>query len=247
VQRWPVPCNWKFASDNFISDFQHTQSITHVSAIKVQSGGNFTLRRADEGFQASVPQGHGTMSVDIDPDLPPRGATPGSDRQLVYEYFQSIRPEMERRLGELRGSGRLSMSVAGTVFPNFSFLGGMSSPTFRVWQPRGSHQMETWSWCWVDRDAPDAVKNAIRRGYQLGFGPGGMLEQDDSENWQQCTATSSGYVTRQGWLNYSMGLGHERVDEELPGQVANVISEANARRFYGRWQEMINARSWRDL
>lgn len=134
--------------------------------------------------------------------------------------------------------------VAGTVFPNFSFLVPVLFPSVRVWQPRGPERIDVWSWCIVDRGAPEEVKAAIGRSYLRNFGPGGMFEMDDSENWQLATRSNRGWVTRRGSLHIGMGLGHERVDPELPGLAGNLISEANARAFYRRWRALIGAQDW---
>jgi 3-phenylpropionate/trans-cinnamate dioxygenase alpha subunit len=61
------------------------------------------------------------------------------------------------------------------------------------------------------------VKDYLRLSYLRRFSPGGTWEQDDAENFHQCTAASRGWVTRQFPLNFQMGLGHERPIPPLPG------------------------------
>ncbi|WP_348253413.1 SRPBCC family protein, partial [Salmonella enterica] len=46
------------------------------------------------------------------------------------------------------------------VFPNFSYL--HDSSVLRVWMPKSPTEMEAWSWCIVDKKAPQEVKNAWR-------------------------------------------------------------------------------------
>ena len=43
------------------------------------------------------------------------------------------------------------------------------------------------------------------------------------ENWQECTRTCQGVVTRRYPLNYQMGIGHERFDDAL-GAWAQLMS-----------------------
>src|SRR5215469_11362043 len=80
----------------------------------------------------------------------------------------------------------LMSPVVGTVFPSFSFLRVGSRP-FRVWHPRGPDKTEVWSWVYVDQAAPPHVKEAVRLAGMRGFGPSGSFEQDDMDNWQECT------------------------------------------------------------
>ena len=46
----------------------------------------------------------------------------------------------------------------------------------------------------------------------------------------------------------SMGIGHAGKHEEWPGTVSErYISENNQRGFYNRWEEFMNADSWKDI
>ena len=79
-------------------------------------------------------------------------------------------------------------------------------------------------------------------------GPAGTFEQDDMGNWEECTQTCRGVVTRRVPLNLQMGLGHERFDENLMAWASDFrISENNQRHFYWRWAEMMSASSWAEL
>ena len=101
----------------------------------------------------------------------------------LQNYEEQVRPEVEARLGPR--FNQLN-PVVGTVFPNFSILRG-SSRSFRVWHPKGPDSIEIWSWSYVDRAAPPEVKEAIRLSAIRGFGPSGTFEQDDMDNWEECT------------------------------------------------------------
>jgi len=153
-----------------------------------------------------------------------------------------LRNQVQSRLG----TKRAEMSVSsGTVFPNFSFL--TRAHTMRVWHPKGPDRIEVWSWCIVDRTAPLEAKHAIRTHYLRRFSPGGILEQDDGENWSESIAASRGVVARRYPFNYQMGIGHDRLSEDFPGRVADANSpnsEMNQRALYQRWADLMAASSW---
>ena len=56
------------------------------------------------------------------------------------------------------------------------------------------------------------------------------------DNWQECTRTCGGVVSRRLAVNTQMGLGHERFDADLKAWASDFrLSESNHRQFYGRW------------
>ena len=97
----------------------------------------------------------------------------------------------------------------------------------------------------VDKAAPQEIKDALRVTGLRAFGPSGVLEQDDMDNWEECTRTNRGTVTRRHSLNYQMGLGHDRFDEELGAWASDFkLSDSNPRYFYQRWARLMQADSW---
>ena len=55
-QRFVVHANWKAGAENFISDFQHAQSIAHASALAAMGAGAST---PSDGVQSNPAPGHG--------------------------------------------------------------------------------------------------------------------------------------------------------------------------------------------
>src|SRR5205823_6282317 len=162
----------------------------------------------------------------------------------IQAYEHEIRPEVANRLGP---RAALINPIVATVFPNFSLLRG-TSRTFRVWQPRGPGRTDVWSWVFCDKAAPAEVKEAFRLAGVRGFSPSGTFEQDDMDNWQECTQTCRGVVSRRMPVNNQMGLGHERFDPALAAWSSDSgFSESNHRQFYGRWAELMTAESWSAL
>jgi nitrite reductase/ring-hydroxylating ferredoxin subunit len=228
VHKWIMPCNWKFAADNFQGDNYHFP-VTHISPTKVGIGG--VVRRSTfMGQTVYAGNGHGLGFFVERPSF--------TDPQMEG-YMQSILPEVEERLGPVRF--QRVWPVNGTVFPNMSFLGRDPMRTLRVWHPRGPDKIEVWSWCLVDKNAPPEIKNLWRINTLLGqAGPGSTFEQDDGENWEQCTISSAGRVARNYSFNYQLQLGRHRQDEDLPGTVGTQPNEINQRGFYAYWAKLMN-------
>src|SRR6516165_7532292 len=154
----------------------------------------------------------------------------------IQAYEREIRPEVKQRLGS---RADLVNPIVGTTFPNFSLLRG-TSRTIRVWHPRGPEKTEIWSWVFVDKAAPPEVKEAFRLSGVRGFSPSGTFEQDDMDNWQECTQTCRGVMARRLPINNQMGLGHERFDAALGAWASDAgFSESNHREFYRRWAELM--------
>jgi phenylpropionate dioxygenase-like ring-hydroxylating dioxygenase large terminal subunit len=231
--KWIIPCNWKFPAENFSGDSYHVPW-SHLSAIR--SGFSFGANTKPTAGGRIVSPGNGHAVVCVGPnDM----TEPPMPEILAYE--QEIRAEVEQRLGPRM---RLVSPVVGTVFPNFSLL-RVGSRTFRVWHPRGPDKTEVWSWVYVDKAAPRHIKEAIRLAGMRGFGPSGSFEQDDMDNWQECTRACRGAVSRRAFLNTRMGLGHERFDHDLNAWASDFrMSESNHRRFYRRWAQLMEAESW---
>jgi phenylpropionate dioxygenase-like ring-hydroxylating dioxygenase large terminal subunit len=244
IQKWNIPCNWKFAAENFIGDAYH--NISHRSVDMVGIGPSGRGRRDDErqsteSLAISFPEGgHGALVFLQTDDLP--YIPTYQENPIVEEYFKHVYAERQRRLGkEARRLGRV-----GTVFPHMSFL-SRQPRSIAVWHPRGALKTEAWRWFLVDQDAPPEVKDFLRHYYIRYSGPGGLTEQDDMENWNYASAASKGVIARRYPYNYQMGLGYEGTHPAVPGVVTVGISEQNQRGFYKRWAECMAAQSWADL
>jgi len=236
THKWVMPCNWKFPAENFGGDSYHVQW-THLSAIQTAFSTGVATKPNSTGSMVSPGNGHILICVgpnDVgDPPVPE-----------ILAYEQEIRPEVEQRLG---ARAKLINPIVGTMFPNFSMLRA-TSRSFRVWHPRGPDKTEVWSWIFADKAAPPHVKEAIRLAGVRGFSPSGTFEQDDMDNWQECTRTCRGVVSRRMALNTQMGLGHERFDEDLGASASDLrISESNHRQFYRRWARLMAAESWAEV
>ena len=78
------------------------------------------------------------------------------------------------------------------------------------------------------------------------FGPAGMLEQDDGENWDQSTRAARGTVGRCYPLNFAMNLGRGVIRHE-PSGLAHIdthIGEHAQLWTYRSWAEWMAAEDW---
>jgi phenylpropionate dioxygenase-like ring-hydroxylating dioxygenase large terminal subunit len=231
-----IPANWKMPSENFCGDGYHT-AWSHLSAVTTGFGGDFRSRPSGDGRVISPGNGHCVVALGAEDQTDP--AIPE-----ILAYETEIKEEVAKRLGE-----RLSLIKphAGTIFPNFSMLRSVAR-TFRVWQPKGPLHTEIQAGVFVDKAAPPEVKEAFRIQAIRSFGPSGGFEQDDMDNWQGCSESGQGFISKRQRLNISMGKGHESYDEKLSGWASDYrLSENNHRNYYRRWGQVMAASDWSQL
>lgn len=232
AHRWVIDVNWKIPSENFGGDYYHLPT-THGSGIEL----GFRNPVTNDGYSMNFGIGHGFGAER-------GGAQQGTTAQSAYtEFIEGMRS----RVAETRGEGynQFVPIGVGNLFPNLSFMDTVRFRSLRLWHPRGPGQIEVVSWCLLDADLPEELKEATRQQYTLAFGPSGMFEQDDGDVWTGIQASLRGTVGRQGSFNYQAGLGREipvatRYGEAFPGTMGDtLITEANQRDFYRRWQRQM--------
>ena len=238
VHRWVIKSNWKFGADNFGGDAYHGP-INHASNYVTGISRGRTSSYAQPSYSVHAGNGHGVLAMYNGPGQNPQLASP---QAAATNYRASLVPDVQRRLGAVRGKV-ITYGVA-TMFPNFTWHG---APMVRAWHPRGPDKTEIWSYCIVEKDMPQDVRNILRRNMTMTFSAGGTFEQDDMNNWVQCTELSKSPAARKHIMNVQMGLGHETRDENFPGILSSFVSETNQRAFYTRWAEMMDASSWNDI
>ena len=235
VHKWVLDGNWKLAAEQFATDWYHV-NMSHASALPLLAPSGKGPK--DEivhrsGRQYTDPGGHGA-GFPVHPRN--RFDAPTVHQWMDYEALRA-------RLGDARVEGPLTNGHA-TVFPNFSYLPVNGS--VRVWHPKGPDKMEVWAWTIIDRSMPDEVREAQRLYNLRTFGPSGIIEQDDGENWSEVQAISRGFVTNNVALNYQMGLGTEIEDGRYPGTTSELYSDAAGRGFYARWRTLMNTPAWHE-
>ncbi|MGH7905630.1 MAG: aromatic ring-hydroxylating oxygenase subunit alpha [Candidatus Binataceae bacterium] len=244
VQKWLIPSNWKFVAENFAGDGLHVVSHRSVdmTGIGPTEGEG---RRDDPGklYLATCPWGHGVTYSHI-PSTKER--TEYAASPATSKYFTDCWKKRVRRLG--RDAGK--QAVVATIFPNMS-IHGQQPRTIVVAHPRGAAKTELWRFYFVDKEAPEEVKQFLRHYYIRYSGPAGMTEQDDMENWNYASAASRGTIARRFPYNYKAGLGNGGAHELFPGIVAgpptSYSTEQNTRMLYQRWAEFMDAGGWPQL
>lgn len=253
VVKWRLGCNWKVPCP----DVDRTHGwITHKSlndafgvgptgmpVRRGPRGGQQAYAGAPRSYCVAFPEGH-TMGVTV-PSEDDRnwGDSPlWENTPVVRDYLRAKYEIRKQRLGK-----RASLSVGPAIFPNEGWLGRV----IRIMHPQGPLATEIWSYFFVDKDAPIEIKDALASYYQHWYGPGGMTQQDDMENWYNLTISSKGPMARKLDLNYQMRLGdppiHGPSTFGLPGLFTPIYSDENHRMFYKRWAEYMEARDWGEL
>lgn len=250
--RWIIDCNWKLPSEQFASDTIHGP-ITHSSAITVGHAKDEDPAEAGQQMavwlqnlrQFSAPEGHGAAVNITGGMFQTSYAATEEENAALGPFWEKSLNEGVARIGALRSQG-IGGGGHATIFPNFSYLA--MNRSLRVWQPRGPGQIEVFTWTSVPKEAPQEVKDALRRAALRGFSPAGIYEADDGENWNEIQKVLRGYKARQSPLNTQMGLGRSRMDADgLPGRTTPGFSEDGSRHFYQRWQNLLMAKDWDHL
>ena len=222
THRSAVRCNWKIPAEQFGSDNWHFQGV-HGSMGRL--GARNENPTSDDSFHAWMAQGHMLICV------APRNEVP-----TPYTAY----------LNELKAKGEISdvqrkllgCTIVMTVFPNLSFVYFPGLCSLRVWHPRAPGETDLWSWALYNKDAPDQVKDSIRKQVTRMFSPTGMLEQDDLEVWSRLEANLMSMPSTHR-LCYEFGAGEENPPRPYPGITASLQSDTPAFAFYQRWAELI--------
>ncbi|GAA1852639.1 aromatic ring-hydroxylating dioxygenase subunit alpha [Pseudonocardia ailaonensis] len=251
VQKFVVKTNWKFTVDN-VFDYYHPQ-ITHMSAFAVgtlkaptpdvMDGGALT----EEGARLEVP----FLPTDLH-NLVMVGeyghAISGPEQSALEENIGHVtpfewryKPETQARLGDV-GS-----RVAGHphIFPT-AWVTAIGQLSLRV--PRSPDETEIWWFSFRDRNATEEQKAAALSTQIHFFGPAGMLEQEDGENWSQSTLQTQGHKSREVPQLLKMGLN--TVDIHRKDGLAFIeapINEHGQMWTYLAWREWLRNPSWDEL
>lgn len=245
--------NWKIIAENNAGDHYHTLT-THGSLYRI---GLRAKRQGFEGeqspygpFEIAVGDGHAIGGVETDHEMYARELEQAAE--LGPEAVEWVEERHQRFLAALADSPVRAYSYShANVFPNFSFFGrggALNGRLLAVLHPRGPELTEVWQWFFVERDAPDVVKEfAWRNLGREGLVASGMFAHDDSENFERVTESTRGPIARRQPFHLAMGLG---LEGRWPGQetwetaglrgvVGPRFSEHNQRHFYRAWDVMM--------
>ena len=236
--RWLIDANWKLPVENQLGDVNHGPFL-HSAIIPREAQDAIEAL----GYSVVTQPGHGATFRLMPEDTPFEEVAWGMEGMggilggaEVQAYLQEVQARAAERVGPLRA--RMKGLTYG-IYPNLSFL--WSNTSFKVSHPRGPGQVEYWSWAVVPADAPESVKKVLRTNYTSFFGPGGLLEQEDSEAWsQQYRGSAIDFADDRPYF-YGLGLGEEGPHPDFPGQVSVTANEFYARNFFLRWRDDLAA------
>jgi Ring hydroxylating alpha subunit (catalytic domain) len=255
IQKNRVKCNWKLAVDNLF-DWYHPK-VSHGSAMGVGMFAEQDLRPMDQmvllGDYGHAIGGPG-MSEEEQRQLEGRvrQVSQGEAEWDMMNFSDRLQAGNAWRVKE---QTRLAMGPVGVrsyghpnIFPNV-WISTYGSPQLCLRIPRGPLETELWWFSFVEKSMSPEERRLTIQNSLHGFGPAGLLEQDDGENWSHSTRGSAGTVSGERPLNFSMGHGRDQMREDPSGQssIDTVINEHAQLWTYQSWQDWMHAESWAAL
>ncbi len=245
--RWQIKCNWKFAADNAAGDNAHG-AVAHRSAILTMAklrGQRAQFARGQEpGFTLLAEYGHGVnCKTGFAP--PKDGAEPGDGFRLrIDPAFERWRqdPDVVAKLSPLQ---QQIQRYNGNVFPNLFLIDRL----LVVRNPMGSGLTEFRAIALFDQNGtPETQLTEKRLAFQK-FGPAGIYEQEDGENWDQATFGAAIDRLQDEDYHYAMGLGTGTFvnDGQSPARIDSFVNEFGQMWFYRFWEDAMTADDWADL
>ena len=235
-QVWEVECSWKFATDNFTDNFHvywAHQSLVELGMLP--SDPDF----ASHGHMATVGNGHilhfvlGAPGIDAFQGL-------GIPKEMWPRFKENL-TAAQAQIAQDHGYS------AGTMWPNFHWLqlvtagDTRSEPVgilnLRLEIPLTPTRTRMYSWFAIDKDASPEYRKTSYETYVRTFGPAGIFDQDDMENWEECTAANRGPAAMRYALHHKMGIGR-KPDPSWPGPgncYADSYGEVTQRAWYAQW------------
>ena len=244
VHKNRIKCNWKIAVDN-LYDWYHVK-VSHGTALKL---GLVPEEGMAPNHQMVIlgEYGHGIggpgVSEDMLAELDGRVADGESNTQWYDRHLTRREdPRMREQLGPV---GTRSLGHPN-IFPNL-WVSLTRQVCLRI--PRGPLETELWWFNYLPRDMPEEERRYEMFAQNHIFGPAGLLEQDDGENWSHSTRGAMGAFARTLPLNLSMGKGLDRAEADASGQsrIETVVNEHGQRWTYQSWQDWMLADSWQEL
>jgi PAH dioxygenase large subunit len=235
-QVWEVECSWKFATDNFTDNFHvywAHQSLVELGMLP--SDPDF----ASHGHMVTLDNGHILHFV---------AGQPGVDAYQGLGLPPSLWPHFKQHLQPAQQQvAQAHAYSAGTMWPNFHWLQLVTAGdtraepcgilNLRLEIPMTPTRTRMYSWFAIDKAASPEYRKHSYETYVRTFGPAGIFDQDDMENWEECTAAARGPAAKRYTLHHRMGLGRPR-DTKWPGPgvaYQDSYGEMTHRAWYAEW------------
>ena len=237
VQKNIMGCNWKFAVDNLFDYYHGDLSHASMTALGTRPPG---VSQHPDHRTVIGEYGHaigGARFSDAQWDKLKAGELP--KRAFAHQNDDwRLRPEAQEALGEMRDTGGHV-----NIFPNL----WMSSNQLSLRIPRGPTTTEIWWFAFTPKGLDEETRKKWVFGNNHVFGPAGLWEQDDGENWDQSTRAMSGPIAQKHPLNFQMGLGRVPLHTTNQGVVyanTGAPTEDPQRWTWKSWTEWMDADSW---
>ncbi|WP_178130365.1 SRPBCC family protein [Reyranella sp. CPCC 100927] len=254
VQKNVIDCNWKIAVDNLF-DWYHVK-VSHSSASSV----GFLNQRlmmpmtqmvmlGELGHAIGGPMVTAEQQAKLD-------ALSDAERLAIDRLADAERAKatpVERRplrtTATREAMGPVGVRAIGhpNIFPNLWISTRGLQLSLRL--PRGPGRTEIWWFTVMPKSFTDTQRRAAKKFITHAFGPAGLLEQDDGENWSQSTRSSHGVASRRYPHNLQMAMGQDEVLVDPSGQkrIETRVNEHAQRWTYRCWAEWLRARDWPEL
>jgi 3-phenylpropionate/trans-cinnamate dioxygenase alpha subunit len=258
IQKFVIECNWKIAVDNLF-DWYHPQ-VTHAAAlhpdvlpavqrpgvrpesidmtnVNLQSGTGLELRAGGivgTRFDAVVVLGEYGHAIG--------GPTRSSTGYFEFDPAWRATPRAQAALGPV------GINVAGhpNIFPTAWITSALPQLSLRI--PRDPSHTEIWWFTFVDRNLPREMRNFMVTTANRIFGPAGLLEQEDGENWAQATTQTRGIASRRIKHLLNMGLGRGKlIHEGGLARIEGLTSEHAQLWTYYAWAQWMKGLNWDGL
>lgn len=238
-QRYRCKANWKLAGENFSGDTYHLRT-SHASVyeLDIRQISPVTYTSKDILYSVNFEHGHGLTGINFDGERYRVDMTIAKEMgPEVAEYVEECYRRLQEKLSKQQAN--VYALSFGHVFPNFSHnsFSALRPMGFYLWHPKGPHELESWQWCGIDRDAPKVLKEMVRVDFTRTQAVAGIAAQDDTENFEQVTEATRGAVGQD--LDFNFQMGHDRPNKKIkgnpPGKVADYYSEKNQNNFYRFW------------
>ena len=240
IQKYAIGCNWKLAVDNTF-DWYH--ALAHTSAIML-------------GFPSDIPQnelhqrvvlgeyGHAisgpvlsgeTLTSLLSGDLPPG--------PLKMDEGWRSTPEAQKLLGPVGIASRGHPNI----FPNL-FVSQNIGSQLCLRLPKGPEKTELWWFTFVTDELDPAQRDRLIHFAIHLFGPAGLFEQEDGENWDQSTRGTRGPLAQRYPLHFGMNNGLPEV--KSAGGVSYIDTDVNEHAqlwTYEAWANWMSAAGWDDI
>jgi 3-phenylpropionate/trans-cinnamate dioxygenase alpha subunit len=170
------------------------------------------------------------------------GPTADSTGNVEIDKSWRTRAEVKEALGPV------GINVAGhpSIFPSTWITSAPVQLSLRI--PRDPTHTEIWWFSFTDRNLPPEMQEFVATIASRVFGPAGVLEQDDGENWAQATAQTHGTASRGVKHQLNMGVGRgDVIHEQGLHRIEGLTSEHGQRWTYHAWAQWMKDLDWDQL